>query len=290
MVFDWCAFPDSHLVEDTPSTGPHYYTYMYYTHTLHRSTLLHTLHRSTLHTFSQVHTTHKLHRSTLTVHTRSTGPHYHTTHASQVHSFRNLTYDEAMYKLQHYFKFAIVRNPLERLLSAYKNKLERPFNIGKSCDCHVVLLMQFIIMLNGFAQIHCTSIGLYRVYVYYNSHSLTHTHTHTHTHCIYLRPLHTHAQTELRKFFPERLKAFILKLYRREEFEKWIARNNSLEDIHPSFDEFVQFMNSYPLTAYNEHFKPFLELCNPCAVNFDLFLSFKTLEYDVYALLDYLSE
>ena len=273
-------------------------------HTLHRSTLLHVhilhTHAPQVYTIthaSQVHTTHiltgphytqapQVHtHSTHTLH-RSTLSHY--THASQVHSFRNLTYEEAMYKLQHYFKFAIVRNPLERLLSAYKNKLERPFNIGKSCDCHVVLLMQFIIMLNGFAQIHCTSIGLYRVYVYYNSHSLTH--THTHTHCIYLRPLHTHAQTELRKFFPERLKAFILKLYRREEFEKWIARNNSLEDIHPSFDEFVQFMNSYPLTAYNEHFKPFLELCNPCAVNFDLFLSFKTLEYDVYALLDYLSE
>ena len=92
---------------------------------------------------------------------------------------------------------------------------------------------------------------------------------------------HTHTLTELRKHFPERLKAFILKLYRREEFEKWIALNNSLEDIHPSFNEFVQFMNSYPLTAYNEHFKPFLELCNPCAVNFDLFLSFKTLGYDV---------
>ena len=87
-----------------------------------------------------------LHRSTLSHYTRSTAhtfPLLHTitphTHAPQVHSFRNLTYDEAMYRLQHYFKFAIVRNPLERLLSAYKNKLERPFNIGESCDCHVTL-------------------------------------------------------------------------------------------------------------------------------------------------------
>lgn len=96
--------------------------------------------------------------------------------------------------------------------------------------------------------------------------------------------------TDLRRFFPERLKAFILKRYRRKEFETWITKNNSTDDIHPNFDEFVQFMNNFPLSVYNEHFEPFLELCNPCAVKFDFFLSFKALEYDIYALMEYLSE
>lgn len=93
---------------------------------------------------------------------------------------------------------------------------------------------------------------------------------------------------DLRKFFPERLKAYILKKYRRSEFQEWISKNNSSVDIHPSFDEFIQFMNTFPLSVYNEHFKPFLELCNPCAVKFDLFMNFKTLEYDIFALMEYL--
>ena len=94
--------------------------------------------------------------------------------------------------------------------------------------------------------------------------------------------------TELRKHFPERLKAYILKQFRKPEFEAWIAVNDSSIDIHPTFEEFIHFMEMFPLTFYNEHFKPSLELCSPCAINYDLFLNFKTLEYDLFALMEYL--
>ena len=67
--------------------------------------------------FAHTHTCSHTHTHTHT--------HIHT--HTQVHSFRNLTKAEAVYKLKHYFKFAIVRNPAERLLSAYRNKLESPF-------------------------------------------------------------------------------------------------------------------------------------------------------------------
>lgn len=47
-------------------------------------------------------------------------------------------------------------------------------------------------------------------------------------------------------------------------------------------------MTKFPLHVYNEHFKPTLQLCFPCAVHYDLFLNFKTLEYDVFALMQFL--
>ena len=142
----------------------------------------------------------------------------------QVHSFRNLTKTEAIYKLNNYYKFAIVRNPLERLLSAYRNKLETPLKFS------------------------------------------------------------------LRRNFPERLKAYILKKFRREEFEDWIADEiaHNTTDIHPNFSEFLKFMTKFSLSRYNEHFKPALQLCFPCAVHYDLFLNFKMLEYDTFALMQFL--
>ena len=53
-------------------------------------------------------------------------------------SFLNtsLTDDERVYKIQNYYKFMIVRNPLERLLSAFKDKIEGPLNLTES-DIHL---------------------------------------------------------------------------------------------------------------------------------------------------------
>ena len=94
----------------------------------------------------------------------------------------------------------------------------------------------------------------------------------------------------LRRSFPDRLKAYILKKYRRDEFEDWIADGNAhnTTDIHPSFSEFLRFMSRFSLNRYNEHFRPIIELCYPCAVHYDVFLNFKTLEYDVFALMQFL--
>ena len=51
------------------------------------------------------------------------------THTGALINFHNLSKEEALYRLKNYYKFAIFRNPLERLLmSAYRNKLEPPLN------------------------------------------------------------------------------------------------------------------------------------------------------------------
>ena len=140
----------------------------------------------------------------------------------QVNSFRNLSRDQALYRLENYFKFAIVRNPMERLLSAYRNKLEPPL------------------------------------------------------------------RAELRTLFPDKVKAYILKRYRKTKFLEWLDNKNDSVKIMPTFQEFLRFMAQFPLSLYNEHFMPVLNLCYPCAVQYDLYLNFKSLDYDVYALLDYL--
>ena len=128
--------------------------------------------------------------------------------------------DEALYRLENYFKFAIVRNPMERLLSAYRNKLEPPL------------------------------------------------------------------RAELRTLFPDKVKAYILQHYRTAEFIEWLDSENA--EIAPSFEEFITFMGRFALSQYNEHFMPVLDLCYPCAVQYDLYLNFKSLNYDINALMDYL--
>jgi len=40
-------------------------------------------------------------------------------------NFWNLTPNERRYRLENYTKFMVVREPFERLLSAYRNKLEK---------------------------------------------------------------------------------------------------------------------------------------------------------------------
>lgn len=45
----------------------------------------------------------------------------------------------------------------------------------------------------------------------------------------------------------------------------------------------------FPLSDYNEHFSPFTELCHPCSIHYDFYANFKTMEYDLGAVIDYLS-
>ena len=141
----------------------------------------------------------------------------------QVRSLRDLKdKEEALHKLKTYYKFAIIRNPLERLLSAYKNKLENPFNI------------------------------------------------------------------KFRKKFPDRLKAYILNLYDRKRLMNWVSLKNYTKDIHPSFVHFLKFMSRFTLTSYNEHFMPFLQLCYPCSIDYDVLINFKSVNYDVYGVMEHL--
>ena len=88
--------------------------------------------------------------------------------------------------------------------------------------------------------------------------------------------------------FPDKLKGYILRQFRRVEFWKWVEQRNQSVDIHPTFPEFLEFMLLYPLSYYNEHFKPVLDLCFPCAIHYDFYANFKSQDYDVYAMMDYL--
>ena len=63
---------------------------------------------------------------------------------------------------------------------------------------------------------------------------------------------------------------------------------NQSTPIFPTFGEFIQFMNMFPLNDYNEHFTPSLGLCFPCALHYDFYANFKSLDYDIFAVLDYL--
>lgn len=130
--------------------------------------------------------------------------------------------EEALHKLKTYYKFAVIRNPLERLLSAYKNKLENPFDI------------------------------------------------------------------KFRKKFPDRLKAYIMNLYDRKRLMNWVSAKDYDKDIHPSFMHFLKFMSRFTLTSYNEHFTPFLQLCYPCSIDYDVLINFKTINYDVYGVMEHL--
>ncbi len=85
----------------------------------------------------------------------------------------------------------------------------------------------------------------------------------------------------------EYTKQHILYLFRRKDFVQWMKGQRSTA-VHPSFGEYVRWLNEYPSPFYNEHFRPVTELCLPCAIHYDFYASFKTSDYDLYALLHYL--
>ena len=97
------------------------------------------------------------------------------------------------------------------------------------------------------------------------------------------------------KHFPANVQLFIMSLWRPGQVHTWLdshtkpGNSSQTKDIFPSFPEFVNYMQKFPLQHYNEHFSPFSELCQPCAIQYDLYANFKSMHYDLYAVLDYLS-
>lgn len=140
---------------------------------------------------------------------------------TQVHSFWGLSASEAHYRLENYFKAVVIRNPKVRVVSAYRNKIETPFELKNRAE------------------------------------------------------------------FPNDIKQHILQMYSRKSFEQWLWYDR-LSDIHPTFGDYVRWLSAYPHSMYNEHFKSVTETCFPCAINYDIYLNFKTYDYDLYALMDYL--
>lgn len=130
----------------------------------------------------------------------------HEKHLYKVKSFSHLSRTEQDYRLSTYFKFVVMRNPLERLLSAYRNKLLRD-------DQH--------------------------------------------------------------KYF-KKLRVHIVKRYRRGDDG---SGNHSLSH-YPTFPEFIDFINSVPLYALDDHFQPVTDMCYPCTIKYNFYSNMKVLDYD----------
>ena len=119
-------------------------------------------------------------------------------------------------RLDNYYKYVFIRNPMERLLSAYRDKLEHP-----------------LIINNKFEEIY---------------------------------------------------KQKILRTFRLKEYNHWL-KNGQKETIYPTFPEYVQYLNTMNLKKTNDHFKPVIHLCHPCAINYNFYGNFKLYQGDADSLL-----
>ena len=125
-------------------------------------------------------------------------------------------------RLADYYKYVFVRNPMERLVSAYINKIAKPLDLMK-----------------------------------------------------------------VKKDDQERFKLDILIKLRPEEYNAWL-KNGGTGIIYPTFSEYVQFFNFINLKTINEHFRPAIHLCYPCAVNYNFYGNFKLLPNDANVVVEYL--
>ena len=78
----------------------------------------------------------------------------------------------------------------------------------------------------------------------------------------------------------------ILNSYR-IKFNKEIAKEK--KELYPTFSEFIHFLYDSDPALMNEHYKPMMELCQPCAIKYDYVGNFATLRHDADAILSYLS-
>ena len=77
----------------------------------------------------------------------------------------------------------------------------------------------------------------------------------------------------------------ILSLYR-IKFNTKIAKRG---EIFPSFSEFIHFLYDSDPALMNEHYKPMVELCQPCAIKYNYVGNFATLRQDADGILEYLN-
>lgn len=122
-------------------------------------------------------------------------------------------------RLVNYYKYMFVRNPMERIVSAYRNKIAKPLNVSL--------------------------IGTK---------------------------------------FEEGYKAKVLKILKPNEFSKWLKGSKEVP-MYPTFSEFVQFLTMDNLKKVNEHFKPMIYLCHPCAIYYNFYGNFKLLPQDADTLI-----
>ena len=69
---------------------------------------------------------------------------------------------------------------------------------------------------------------------------------------------------------------------------KWSKTNFSSADFYPSFG-FIKYLTSVKLSALNEHFWPFMDLCQPCAAIYNFIGNFYNLTDETYHIISFLS-
>ena len=77
----------------------------------------------------------------------------------------------------------------------------------------------------------------------------------------------------------------ILSSYR-IKFNNEIAKEE--KKLFPTFSEFLHFLYDSDPVLMNEHYKPVVELCQPCAIKYDFVGNFATLRRDANAILNHL--
>ena len=133
----------------------------------------------------------------------------------------NLTNMQKKNRVRHYKKFMVVRHPLERLVSAFRDKLEPPVD--------------------------------------YKSQLL----------------------------FPHKLKIDILNMYKRLEYLRW-KRAKGTFNLTVTFPDFVDYFIQQSPDDLNEHFRPSLAICYPCAVQYSFYPNFRNLSTDIPTMVDQL--
>lgn len=71
-------------------------------------------------------------------------------------------------------------------------------------------------------------------------------------------------------------------------FKEKKKRKQKEESSTPTFAEFIHFLYDSDPALMNEHYKPMVELCQPCAVKYDYVGNFATLRRDADAVLGHL--
>ena len=139
-----------------------------------------------------------------------------------VNKLEYLSEMEQTARLKHYFKFSFVRNPLERIVSGYRNKIAVPINYAN------------------------------------------------------------------RNRWPDRILFQILKTFEKPKYKEWSKTNFTSADFYPSFEGFIQYLTGAKLSSLNEHFRPFMELCQPCSINYNFVGNFYNLPDEAYRITAFL--
>lgn len=139
-----------------------------------------------------------------------------------VNKLEYLSEAEQNTRLKHYFKFSFVRNPLERIVSGYRNKIAVPIKYAN------------------------------------------------------------------RNHWPDRILFQIMKKYEKPKYKEWFKTNFTSPKFYPSFEGFLKYLVSAKLGSLNEHFRPFMDLCQPCSVNYNFIGNFYNLPDEAYRIISFL--